>query len=143
MKGSIAIALLALLQAAQTTTTTTTTGGQTTWSGIYSETQAKRGEALYGEKCASCHGPDLAGADQAPPLTGGDFSTNWNDLSVNDLFERIRISMPADNPGTLSRQQVADVVAFLLNKGNVPPGQIDLPTEAAVLKEIKFLSTRP
>ena len=118
-------------------------GDKTTWAGVYSDAQATRGAALYGDKCASCHGPDLTGLDQAPPLTGSDFNTNWNDLSLNDLFERIQISMPADNPGSLSRKDAADVVAFLLQKGAFPAGQADLPSEADGLKAIKFVAKKP
>src|SRR6266498_1420422 len=69
---------------------------RTTWSGIYSAAQAKRGQAVYEEQCLSCHSPDLKGADQAPPLTGDDFNMDWNDLSVSDLFERVRTTMPGD-----------------------------------------------
>lgn len=115
----------------------------TVWSGVYTDAQAKRGADLYGERCASCHAPDLTGIDQAPPLSGSDFNTNWNDLSLNDLFERIRVSMPADKPGSLERQQVADVLAFILSRGNFPPGQTDLPTEAETLKGIRFVATKP
>ena len=113
------------------------------WGGVYTEAQAKRGDAHYAEKCASCHAPDLSGIDQAPALTGSDFTTNWNDLSVNDLFERIRISMPADKPGTLERQQVADVLAFILQKNNLPAGQTELPADADALKGIKFVARKP
>jgi mono/diheme cytochrome c family protein len=117
--------------------------GADVWSGVYTEAQARRGEALYAERCASCHAPDLSGIDQAPALTGGDFTTDWNDLSVNDLFERVRISMPADEPGTLERQQVADVLAFILQKNTLPSGQTELPTGADALKGIKFLAKKP
>src|SRR5918996_2476989 len=86
------------------------------WDGVYSEEQAKRGEPLYQEKCAACHGPDMTGGEMAPGLTGGDFTANWNDLSLGDLFERMRISMPQNNPGSLSRAQNADVLAFILAK---------------------------
>jgi cytochrome c len=130
-----------ILRAAQTTTTTT--GDQTTWSGVFSEAQAKRGEAIYAEKCSSCHAPDLTGLDQAPPLSGNDFNINWNDLAVNDLFERVRISMPADKPGTLSRQEVADAVAFILQKGSFPAGQSELSSDAEVLKGLKFIAKKP
>jgi cytochrome c len=124
-------------------TATTTTGDRTTLSGVYTEAQAKRGEGIYAEKCSSCHGPELAGLDQAPPLTGGDFNTNWNDLALNDLFERIRISMPADKPGTLSRQEAADVVAFILQRGSFPAGQSELSSDGEALKAIKFLAKKP
>jgi len=115
----------------------------TTWTGIYSDAQAKRGEALYADRCSSCHAPDLTGLDQAPPLSGSDFNTNWNDLAINDLFERIRISMPADKPGSLNRQEVADIVSFILQKGAFPAGQTELPTEAEALKGIKFVAPKP
>ena len=58
----------------------------------------------------------------APGLTGGEFTSNWNDLSLGDLFERMRISMPQNAPGSLSRQQNADILAFMLYKGNYPAG---------------------
>src|SRR5262245_35650373 len=59
--------------------------------GVYSDAQAKRGEAIYADRCASCHAPDLSGMDQAPPLAGADFLTNWNDQTLNDLFEKTRV----------------------------------------------------
>lgn len=133
MKLTLAILVFAAAQAA----------AATVWNGVYSDAQAKRGADLYTERCASCHAPDLTGLDQAPPLAGSDFNTNWNDLSLNDLFERIRISMPGDNPGTLERQQVADVMAFILSKGSFPAGTTDVPTDAEALKAIKFLATKP
>ena len=113
------------------------------WSGVYTEAQAKRGEAIYADRCASCHAPDLSGLDQAPALTGADFTTAWNELSMNDLFERVRISMPADKPGSLERQQVADVLAFILQKNGLPAGQTELPTTADGLKAIAFLAKKP
>ena len=85
---------------------------------MYTEDQAKRGEALYSQYCASCHGPDLTGGEMAPGLTGGEFTSNWNDLSLGDLFERIRISMPQNAPGSLSRQQNADILSYMLYKRN-------------------------
>src|SRR5262245_51602024 len=74
---------------------------KTTWDGVYSDAQAKRGEAAYGKACASCHGPDLSGVDSAPSLTGAEFNAGWNDLPLDDLFQRVKTTMPADGPGTL------------------------------------------
>ena len=113
------------------------------WSGVYTDAQAKRGEAVYADKCASCHAPDLTGIDQAPALTGTDFATNWNDLSMNDLFERVHVSMPADKPGTLTREEVADVLSFILQKNTIPAGQTELATDADALKAIKFVAKKP
>jgi mono/diheme cytochrome c family protein len=113
------------------------------WDGVYTAEQAQRGEALYQQHCAACHGPEMAGGEMAPGLAGGEFTSNWNDLSVGDLFERIRISMPQNNPGSLSRQQNADVLAFMLRKGNYPAGSAELPTQTEALNQIKFLSAKP
>jgi cytochrome c len=116
---------------------------QSVWDGIYTEEQAKRGGPLYSQKCAHCHGPDLTGGETAPALASPDFKSNWSGLSVDDLFERIKISMPQDNPGSLSRQQTADILAFVLFKGGFPAGQIELAREAEILKQIRFEATKP
>jgi mono/diheme cytochrome c family protein len=113
------------------------------WDGVYTEEQAKRGEGFYSQYCASCHGPDLTGGEMAPGLTGGEFSSNWNDLSLGELFERIRISMPQNAPGSLSRQQNSDILAFVLYKGNFPAGTAELPTQTDVLNTIKFMAQKP
>src|SRR5688572_24014076 len=39
-------------------------------SGVYSAEQAAAGEKIYFEKCAVCHGDDLAGREKATALTG-------------------------------------------------------------------------
>jgi S-disulfanyl-L-cysteine oxidoreductase SoxD len=116
---------------------------QSVWDGIYTNEQAKRGEALYSQNCARCHGPDLTGGETAPALASPDFKSNWSGLSVDDLFERIKISMPQDNPGSLSRQQTADTLAFILSRGGFPAGEIELAREAEVLKQIRFEALKP
>ena len=116
--------------------------GRTIWDGVYTDAQAKRGEAVYADRCASCHAPDLTGIDQAPPLVGADFMTEWNELAVNDVFERIRVSMPADKPDSLERPQVAEVIAFLLQKNGAAPGPMDLPVATDALKDIKVAAKR-
>lgn len=115
---------------------------KTTWDAVYSEAQAKRGDALYSQYCAACHAPDLTGADVAPALTGGDFTSNWNDLSLGDLFERMRIGMPADKPGSVSPQDNADILAFMLFKAGFPTGAAELPAQTDVLNQIKFVAQK-
>ena len=108
------------------------------WQGVYTEEQAKRGQPLYGKYCASCHGEQLTGGEDSPPLTGGAFLANWNGLTVGDLFERIRVSMPQDRPGRLTRQQNADILAYMLGVNQFPAGQTELPTNTGRLKQIRF-----
>jgi mono/diheme cytochrome c family protein len=113
------------------------------WDGVYTEEQAQRGEALYEKQCSACHGDKLAGRESAPPLTGGAFNANWNGLTLGDLFERIRKTMPQTSPGKLSRQQNADILAYLLSFNKFPAGKTELYHQAEMLKEIRFVSEKP
>jgi mono/diheme cytochrome c family protein len=113
------------------------------WDGIYTEEQATRGKALYAQECASCHGGELTGGEMAPPLAGGEFMAGWDGLTVGDLFERVRISMPQNAPGSLSGQQNADILAFVFNTGKFPAGTEEMPKEAGILKQIKFEVKKP
>ena len=137
MKVKIAVIgiILGLAAIAQTT--------RTVWDGVYTEDQAKRGEGFYGKECASCHGGELTGGESAPPLAGDSFFANWNGLTLGDLFERIRISMPQNAPGSLSRQQNVDILAFILKVNQFPAGKTELDRQTEILKQIKFDSTKP
>jgi mono/diheme cytochrome c family protein len=115
---------------------------KTTLDGVYSNQQASRGEAVYTSACVGCHQPDLTGDGQTPALVGKDFNSDFGDGSLGDLFDRTKISMPADKPGSLSVAEVTDVIAFILSKGKFPAGTADLPAEAAALKQIKFVSPK-
>jgi S-disulfanyl-L-cysteine oxidoreductase SoxD len=112
------------------------------WDGIYSAAQATRGLALYEKECSSCHGPDLSGSGQMPGLSGEDFRKEWEGDSVGDLFERMRVSMPGDHPGTLSREQNADILAFILKSNQFPAGQAELKGDTDVLNKIRFTAKK-
>jgi mono/diheme cytochrome c family protein len=112
------------------------------WDGVYTVEQSKRGEPLYAQHCSSCHGTMLEGGEMAPPLAGGAFNANWNGLSLGDLSERIRISMPQNSPGSLSRQQYVDILAVMLGAGEFPRGKAELPREVETLKQIAFESMK-
>lgn len=113
------------------------------WDGVYTEEQAKRGEPMYHKQCASCHGEMLTGGESAPPLTGGAFLSNWNGLTLGDLFDRIRKTMPQNSPGKLSRQENADILAYALSVNKFPAGKTELSRQAEFLKEIRFEATKP
>jgi len=113
------------------------------WDGVYTQEQAERGKSVYAKQCASCHGAELDGSGTAPPLAGADFKGDWNGQTIDDLFEKMQTSMPADQPGRLSREQNADILAFLLSSNAFPAGPKDLPTDAAVLQTIRFESAKP
>ena len=114
-----------------------------TLDGVYTEAQAARGLQIYGQSCSSCHGPSLMGDDAASPLAGGQFFSSWVDTGVGELAERIRTSMPANNPGSLSRQQTADVLAYILSFNKYPVGNAELPSQTDLLNQIKIRPPEP
>ena len=119
------------------------TASRSVWDGVYTTEQAGRGAAGYANECALCHGTDLTGGESAPPLMGGEFQSNWNGLTVGDLFERIRTSMPASRPGKLNRDQNSDILAFILSVNQFPAGKTELERQTEVLKQIRFESVKP
>jgi mono/diheme cytochrome c family protein len=115
----------------------------TTWDGVFTAEQAGRGEKVYAERCARCHGDGLQGVESAPALTGTTFYATWEGETLDALFERMRSSMPADAPGSLSRAQNADILALMLKTGGYPAGQTALDPQAGALTRIKVLMYRP
>jgi mono/diheme cytochrome c family protein len=103
--------------------------------GVYTAEQAKRGEALYADACAACHDPKLIGGI-GPALAGKDFIAAWKDKTVGDVFTKIKVEMPLTAPGTLSADQTADVVSFILSANQFPAGAKPLAADAAPLKDI-------
>jgi quinoprotein glucose dehydrogenase len=104
--------------------------------GVYTADQAKRGEAIYKEQCATCHGDNLEGSGPMPPLAGKDFLANWQGKSVGDLFEKTHTTMPATAPGTLTPAQAAEITAHMLAVGQYPAGQTELDSKIEVLSQI-------
>lgn len=101
--------------------------------GLYADAQAKRGEAVYATSCAECHGPRLRGA-VGPALAGPRFVARWHDKGVADVFDKIKTTMPESAPGSLTPEQSADVVAFILSSNHYPGGAAELTADAAPQK---------
>jgi mono/diheme cytochrome c family protein len=103
--------------------------------GVYTQAQGVRGQALYKERCATCHGDALQGRI-GPPLTGDDFTGNWNKEPLSELFNKIAKTMPQDAPGKLTGPQTADILAYILQTGKFPAGSAELGASEAALKQI-------
>ena len=113
--------------------------GPTVLDGVYTAAQADQGQVQFSQNCAACHGSGLTGNGEAPALVGGEFISNWAGLTVGELFERIRTTMPQDNPGKLSRAQYAQILAFILKSNGYPAGQKELDQRTEFLKAIGFV----
>jgi S-disulfanyl-L-cysteine oxidoreductase SoxD len=107
--------------------------------GLYTGEQANRGAEVYAHACTHCHRSDLSGnEDGAPPMKGPGFDARWNDRPLSELHFVIKETMPQDEPGTLSDQQCADLLAYILKSNGLPAGSRELPANADALSRIRF-----
>ena len=83
----------------------------------------------------------VARQEAAPALVGDAFNANWEGTTMGDLFNRIRTTMPLNQPGALSRAQTADVVAFILQSGKFPAGMVAFDPQAMGM--VTFRTYRP
>jgi mono/diheme cytochrome c family protein len=103
--------------------------------GVYSAAQAARGEQIYRAQCGECHGPAMEGAI-GPPLVGESFLANWSARPLAEAVDKIQKTMPFEQPGSLSRRQSADLLAYVLQAGKFPAGPAELGEDA--LTQIVF-----
>ena len=118
------------------------------WDGVFTEAQADRGQAVYPGPCGLCHGRRLNGAADdpdmppAPPLARARFLRTWDGRSLATLFEYTRATMPEDNPGSLSDQELIDVIAYMLEVGGMPAGDTELSPDPQALARV-VIEPRP
>jgi mono/diheme cytochrome c family protein len=113
------------------------------WDGVYTTSQASRGEAAYRANCASCHGTKLEGKGDVPALTGREFTWGWDFTGVDNLFETILFTMPAGQPGRLSADREAEILAYILKANGYPAGSRELPADAEQLRVVRFEADIP
>ena len=73
-----------------------------------------RGQELFKQRCAACHGETLQGL-VGPPLTGEAFAKVW--ANPSELQQKIQKTMPQDEPGSLTTAQASDLAAFIIRTG--------------------------
>jgi mono/diheme cytochrome c family protein len=116
---------------------TTPASSRTIWSNVYSASQAKRGEAGANRLCTKCHGADLTGGQDGPSLVGAEVLGSWASLTLGDLLDRIKTTMPADAPRSLGQQETVDILAYMLSLNKCPAGDEELPPGMEVLSQIR------
>jgi mono/diheme cytochrome c family protein len=101
--------------------------GPSIWSGVFTAAQAKRGDEAYQASCSGCHGSDLRATDaEAVDLTGPALRAKWNGKTLEERFETIRDTMPLGNANSLGDKTYLDILAFILQSNDVPPGNQEL-----------------
>ncbi|HEX6214343.1 MAG TPA: cytochrome c, partial [Vicinamibacterales bacterium] len=98
---------------------------------VYTQAEATAGQASYQANCASCHMPDLAGQNEAPPLRGANFIRTWRERSTRDLVEYMQATMPPGKP-SLSTQEYLNITAFILRSNGAASGTQPLRPSATV-----------
>ncbi|MCE4225464.1 cytochrome c [Methylobacterium sp. C25] len=105
-------------------------GGALADAGPFSQKQAEDGKTKFNNHCAQCHRPNLAGGT-GPALTGDEFKKKWAGKPVAELRTFVQEKMPQTAPGSLGDDQIDPIVAFVLSKNGVQPGDKDLTKGSA------------
>lgn len=111
--------------------------GLTTSTPVYTQEQADAAEPNYARSCVSCHGDKLQGSGNAPALSGRAFTSYWNGKPLSGLMEALH-RMPADNPGSMTEKQYAELLALILETNKAPAGDTEITSDMAALEAITF-----
>lgn len=96
---------------------------------VYTQAQAEAGKLLYREHCQKCHGSTLSNGQFGTPLKGAFFRNTWREKTVGELLQYMFEEMPSDVPSRLSREQYADVAAYIFLRNDFPAGEAALPAD--------------
>lgn len=98
--------------------------------GAFTKEQAEDGHTKFNNHCAQCHRPNLSGGT-GPALVGDDFKAKWAGKPVAELRTYIHEKMPQNAPGSLPDDQIDPIVAWVLSKNGVQPGDKPLSKDSA------------
>lgn len=132
---ALPLAVLLFLASATATLVTaqTSTPRRTVWDGAYTEAQATRGVAAFGQSCAGCH---VLAAQGRAPLAGDPFWKSFSQKTVGDLLEFVTAYMPNGNPRSLTESTYQDIVALILKSNSFPAGATELSRGATADMQI-------
>ncbi|MGH7710367.1 MAG: c-type cytochrome [Gemmatimonadaceae bacterium] len=131
MRTVVLFALISALAAsAAAQDTATASPGTLASKGVYTAGQAERGEKVYTKICVECHEPF--------EFAGSLWDKEWLGKTAFDFFDLVKTTMPDDKPGTLAREDIVDVLAYILRLNSYPAGQADIPNDDEKLKLIQF-----
>jgi mono/diheme cytochrome c family protein len=117
-------------------------GAQNVWTGVYTADQAKRGLETYQQQCSMCHGDTMGGGGGVPAVAGPEFLFGWNGKTAAELMDSMK-KMPPSDPGSLSDQKYADVMAAMFQTDGFPAGPAELSADSKALTEIMITREKP
>jgi len=95
---------------------------------LYTKSQAEQGKQIFATKCVACHGTDLQGT-AGPSVAGSDFlnTAQHNGWTLSIIRYIVFELMPRNAPASLSPDENARVMAYLLASDCYPPGSTPFP----------------
>ena len=93
--------------------------------------QASRGQDLYADHCALCHGPHLNDGEFGPSLKGARFARRWGALPAAALYAYVSRAMPPGQVGVLGAEDYDDILAYIYQANGAAPGDQPLVAEPA------------
>lgn len=110
--------------------TASSSAGGSILDGVFTSSQASRGQRDFERACASCH--------SAGEHTGRKFGARWAGTTMGDLFDLVSSTMPDGDPGSLKPEEYASILAFFLRASGYKEGESELPSEPELLKKIRI-----
>ena len=101
-------------------------------SGPFTQAQVTSGHKNFVGYCSACHGEDLAGGGDAPPLGGSFFRQNWGKYNVSQLYAFVANAMPQGLEGELKPEEYSSIIAYLLAANGAKPGASPLSGKSDV-----------
>jgi quinoprotein glucose dehydrogenase len=109
------------------------------WNGVYNTAQAERGRSNFEKNCSNCHNSNLSGSVRGPALRGNSFLKDWGNTTANELFVKLRDSMPATYPDSVPEAEKLDILAYLLQANGFPAGNTELSLNQKELENIRIV----
>lgn len=137
---SLCVRLLALiLAAAWMLPAGASAGANAGTTGYYTAVQAATGKTVFEQVCAICHGDHLQGK-VGPALAGKQFLSvsQFQGLTAWYLYQFMSTHMPQNAPGSLTKAQYDDLMAFILKTNGYPPGSTELTGNKERLEALKI-----
>jgi mono/diheme cytochrome c family protein len=100
-----------------------TTGRDSAATAWYTTAQADLGRRNFVANCAACHGASM-------------LTIFRRQSSAAKYFNLISGSMPKHLPGSLPEADYVSIVAYMLRAAGFPPGESELTSNRAVLRQI-------
>lgn len=123
-----ALALVALLSAASMRASGAVAAQATTTNdGVYTQAQADSGRELYEKACSQCHQP--------AKFSGAEFTRAYGGKPLTEI-DAAMAEMPMDSPGSLTRDDVASLIAYFLSMNKYPAGTAKLAGQVEALQRI-------